>query len=365
MAVAKRPWGWQATVDVGRDPLTGKRRRVSESFATQRLAEQWAARQRPRVVARKGMTVGDLLEDWLAQRAPELSPNTVRGYRGVIDRYLSPGLGTLLLHKLGSAQIDALYAAMRARGLSRATVRRTHACLSGACGQALRHGLVVDNPCELAAALPEQRRTKAQGPDVTAVAQVWGKAGPWLRDVILLAIVTGARRGELCGLTWSDLNGDRLRIARAIAFDGSVLTDARKSPVRVVALPELALVMLARRRAEVMQDCLAAGEPFDPNGWIFTMDRDSSLPANPGRITLAWSRARGDTKVRFHDLRHLSVTSLLNAHISLPNVASRHGHESGNVTLAVYGHADEEVDQQAAQIMGAVARVITGARATS
>lgn len=354
--IAKRGDRWQVTVDLGKDPITGKRRRKAITYATLAEAEdalpELLDEGRARRPAPKGLTVGELLERWLEQIEPERSPNTIRGYRKKVTLYLLPAFGELELSKLTADRIDRLYASLRSRGLAASTIRQTHACLSGACQMAVRYKWLRENPCADAEP-PAIARREVEAPDLAQIRAVFAHLSEDMADAASLAIATGARRGELCGLRWSDVQvvkgGALVTIRRSIGDRLEVIEDYRKSKLRVVAVgPETDLMLEARRKRRRVS---SLGDDY-----VLTEEPGQMIPLKPERLTGRWRDAceKARVKVRFHDLRHLSVTHLLASGISVANVAGRHGHGE-DVMLGTYGHALREVDVRAGQIASALA----------
>lgn len=104
--------------------------------------------------------------------------------------------------------LDALYAPMVHAGKSPSTVRQHHAILSGAFGQAVKWGWCPINVAKMTSPpVVRPKRIVPPTPDqVRAIAKLAEERNPDLAALIMLAAVTGARRGELCALRWSDLD---------------------------------------------------------------------------------------------------------------------------------------------------------------
>lgn len=101
------------------------------------------------------MSLADLLERWLDHVSEQLSPTTVREYRRLVKKLISPDLGKLTLRQVSTQRLDTYYATLaRERGLSPASVRHVHAVMRGALGQAVRWGWIPTNPLPWLAAHP-------------------------------------------------------------------------------------------------------------------------------------------------------------------------------------------------------------------
>ncbi len=174
---------------------------------------------------------------------------------------------------------------------------------------------------------------------------------------LVLAAVTGARRGELVALRWSDLDLERgaLTITRAISegVDGPVEHPRPKTrgSVRRLALDEATVAILAAHRCRHAEAAATCGVSLPGNAFVFSHEPDGSVPWKPGYVSLKFRRLRhsvGLDQVRLHDLRHFVATTLLGAGVDLQTVAGRLGHAGGGrTTLAVYSHFQQAADRNA------------------
>ena len=151
----------------------------------------WPAPGEPRLATR----VGELLEAWFEQAAPDFSPATAKETRGYLDRSLVPGLGGRRLAKLKPGDIDAFYRRLRESGgvngkpLAPATVRRIHGILRRALAQGVRWGWIGVNPAA-SASPPKVPPAKVAPPDPEQLARLLARArgeSPELACYVLVA----------------------------------------------------------------------------------------------------------------------------------------------------------------------------------
>ena len=154
---------------------------------------------------------GQLLDRWLEEcERLDLSPTTIRTYQAQIKRTIRPRLGKLKLSQLTASHLDDLYGAMKDAGKSPKTIRNHHAIISAALHQAVRWGWVRTNVAEQAKP-PRVAHRRVQAPSVDVVRDVIEEAerrDPRLAPFLMLAALTGMRRGELCALRWTDVDLD-------------------------------------------------------------------------------------------------------------------------------------------------------------
>jgi integrase len=299
----------------------------------------------------------------------ELSPTTMRTYRAQIKQTIRPNLGKVLLSRLTPKHLDDMYGRMKADGLSPKTIRNHHAIISSALHQAVRWGWVKQNVA-IKAKPPRISQRRIAAPSVDAVRRVIEAAeqrDPRLAPLLVLAALTGLRRGELCALHWTDVDVKRgeLEVSKSIVVIPRGLAEktTKTDRSRKIALDEVGVALLTNHRAKVEEWALKAGVVVPPDAYVFSHAVDGSRPFRPDNVTGFFSRVResvGLPNVRLHDLRHFTATQLIGAGVDVRTVAGRLGHSDPSVTLRVYSHALEERDRAAAAIMGRVLVPTTG-----
>jgi integrase len=354
---------WKLRVYAGRDPVTGKDRVVEKGMrATKRAAEaalrKLAAEVDEGTHAGTDGTLAQLLERWMAQYTPDWSPTTAARYEQLCRVHILPALGSMPLAKLRQTHLNDLYAAITAKGLEQSTVRKVHNLLRRALSVAVEWGWLNTNVA-LRAKRPKPKKAPITPPSDDQVAAVVAQALKGQRPnrdlvvLLTLAAATGARRGELCGLRFSDFDQERreLFVGRSVAQVGAQLTvkGTKGERQRRISLDEATAGVLAdyleRKRSAMVR---AVADPF-----MFATELDGSKPWPPARITRNWTNLRaraGVPGVRLHDLRHAHVTLLLALGVDVRTVAGRVGHANAATTLGIYGHFMPAADRAAAEL---------------
>jgi integrase len=380
--IRRRGNRWQVTVYAGTDAVTGRERRVTRSVPAkpgQRQPSREARALEARLLVDVGagehrdaqVTVTELLDAWLEQAGPDLALTTLHGYQRYIRRNIAPALGNVRLDRLTTAMLDRLYRELRASGgvggqpLSPATVRQIHAVLHRALGQAQRWGWINKNPAALASP-PKLVRKEIRPPPPDQVGRILTAAreeDPLLGLAVWLAAVTGARRGEMCGIQWADLDLDTgtLVIRHSIVELGHklIVKPPKTHQVRRIAVDDTTIGMLRTRHAEQARIALACGVQLDPLAYVLSESADGLAPLHPNLLSDRFRRVvrRLGVTCRLHDLRHWHVTQALGAGLPVRDVAERVGHASAQMTLDVYGHAISGADRRAA---AAIADLLQG-----
>jgi integrase len=364
----RTPGTWRLRVFTGRDGA-GRPVQVTRTFkGTKRQAQSALAKfvsdvesgQAP--LTRDTTTVAELLDRYIEDQMAVLQPGTVRGYRDKARR-LSTSLGPVRLTKLTAQQLDRTYRSWLTEGLSPATVHHCHALLSAAVHQAVRWGIVAAPITDNASPPPLRARTAATTSPATIrklIETAEESRSHVLGAAIALAAVTGCRRGELCGLRWSDLDLEtgRIWVRRAVKHGLDhrqlVVGPTKTHADRCITLDPLALAVLMAHRERVDEIASQVGTVLPPDAYILSVEPDSTQPLKPDSLGQAFRRVaeRVGVNIRFHDLRHFSATQLIGAGTDVRTVASRLGHADPSTTLRVYSHAIADRDKAAAQVLG-------------
>lgn len=182
---------------------------------------------------------------------------------------------------------------------------------------------------------------------------------------VALALATGARRGELCALSWADIDFElrTLLISRSVAqTKGRVETKGTKTGnVRRLTLSQWALNALRRQRTLQAHDKLKAGGAYVDEGAVFADELGRRV--TPMAATKAFARiarAAGVSSTRLHSTRHTAASHLIAGGVDVRTTAGMLGHTSPTVTLTSYAHLIGDSQREAADVLGARLERIAG-----
>lgn len=369
---------WEFIVDIGRDPVTGRRRQKSKSgFATKKDADS-ALHEFIRYIEGGGdpspprIGLAAYLSRWVDyQRTRGIRSRTLYGYEGYIRREVLPVIGGLQLIKLRPGHVRLVLNRMQQRGLAAATIAQVRGLLGSALRQAVEDGLITANPVASVKRVP---RRETHWPTAAEVSELLKESRGTLWEVpILLAAVTGARRAEVLGISWGDvdLRAGTVSIRRGVQVVRDPLREntvafmplKTKRSHRVVRLPPFALERIRRHRREQLERRSACGEqwrdPVDELGRPVSLvcDRGDGFLLYPDSFTGAFKRlarqAGMHPSTRLHDLRHAVATELGRRGVHPVIVSAVLGHASPAFTVAVYQHAWQEGPAEAAAALEA------------
>lgn len=313
-------------------------------------------------------TVGQFLDDWIEAVRPSLRPSTHASYAKNVRVHVSPRLGAVPLRSLDAGHLSTLYGQLlvdgnqtTGGGLSPRTVRYVHTIIRRALQDAVAWGRLARNPALVAK--PPTAARAASGPPKAWTAQ---QLGVFLRatrtdpewPVWVVLATTGARRGEILGLRWEDVDLDSgvVRVTHSLThLAGRVTLDSPKTAGsrRRVVLDTRTMGVLRQRRVQQAADRLAAG-PAWANQWGLVFTSPLGWPISPHDFSLRFVRrvrAVGlDLPVLSpHGLRHTWASVALTEGVHPKVVQERLGHASIAITLGIYSHALEGLDGGAAE----------------
>jgi integrase len=389
--VRKHHGGYEVRVSAGTDPVTGRRMvlngtaptvREAEKLRTKLLAEADAFKS-----SRTNASLGYLLDRWLPQH--DVDENTRESYESLIRVHIRPGLGDVPLTTLvrkSTETVEQFYGELRrcrercdgrtlidhkadgehdcteagcrphiCRPLAAATVCRVHAVLSAACGAALRWGWIPYNPMD-AVRQPSKPKPSPHPPTPAQTARLVEEAtqqDPEWGLYLWLAVVTGARRGEMLALRWThlDLDAGVMEVRRNYVWERE--KDPKNHQMRRLSLDAATIELLREHQAECAKTFALAGERLDPSTFVFSAAADRSRPRYPSSMSQRFRRLadRLGIEAHLHTLRHYAATELLTAGVDLRTVAGRLGHGDGSITLRHYAAWVSHADQRAASIL--------------
>ena len=274
---------------------------------------------------------------------------------------IAKDLGAKDLRKLNASDLDAFYDRLNRRGLSATSVRRYHAVCSAALNQGVKWGLLERSPAAQASP-PSIERNEPDAPTPEEIKLLIERAeekDPELATLLFVAATTGCRRGELCGLRWSDVDREKglLLVRRSVSdLPGRVeIRSTKTGHIRKMALDSATLSVLELLWGRAVAHCAAVGTSLDADAYLWSSSPDYRSPLRPGGVTTRFIALRNDlglTHIRLHHLRHFAATVMLAGGVDVRTVAGRLGHSRPTLTLQTYAHVMDMSDRRAAEVIG-------------
>jgi integrase len=300
-------------------------------------------------------TVGEYAREVIKRRrAGGLKATTLANYERYVLQDICPSLlGQMRLTDVKRAHVNAWVADLAAaRGAT--TVRRALATLRMIFSTAVRDEIIPANPA-LNVDKPAVSDSPVAAWEPEHIAEFLQRcARHRLGSLFELAIYTGMRRGEICGLHWGDVDLVARKITvrhNRVSVDGRVQesTTKTRSGRRTVPLSDAATAGLLAWQLRQAAEAEAAQEAWVGDGHIFTMDDGRALDPNYVTRTFEKIRLQGEPlpELTFHGLRHTAASLMLAAGADIAVVSKLMGHASISITADVYAHLVAAVGQNA------------------
>jgi len=284
---------------------------------------------------------------WIEYKKPNLRASTWSVYEGHTRNHFAD-FSHMRIDRITTNRIEKFIADRQNEGMNISTIRKILVSLGQILQYAVRHRYIDFNP------LREAEKPRGQGnendPDneIIILSPVQIKAlldsvsNQKYRVLIMLAIMSGARQGEILGLKWSDIDWINNQIHIRRTFNNQQFFDVKtKSSRRSIDLGPAMITELKKWRLACPPTKLdlvfpnKSGNAINHNNMVYRhFDpalRKAELP-----------------KMRFHDLRHTKASLMIEQGENLKYIQAQLGHSNPTVTLNVYAHLMKPVNQEAA-----------------
>jgi integrase len=298
-------------------------------------------------------TLSQYAQAWMKNIEYERKPSTAAFYSQYLRLYVLPKFGARRLDGIKRDEVKGFIGDLRARNLSKNTIRLALTTLRTVLNAAIEDSLLEQNPAQRLGRFVKSEKSKREATSLTPheAGQLLAAAKERLPfshyALLLMALRAGLRQGELAGLQWSDLHfGDGfgsseryLLVQRGYdrRWSRSMLTPKSHKSRRVDMSRDLRQTLLTLRQAAAEK--LHGSASLD-NDLVFPSEAGTPIEMNNfyARVFQPLLKQAGLRKIRFHDLRHTFGSLLIQTGASLAYVRDQMGHSSIQITVDVYGH---------------------------
>jgi integrase len=310
------------------------------------------------------MTLGEWLDKWLDEYMMfTLRESTIEGYRCMAEHQIKRFIGNKQLTSLTTADVQRFYNKVKKEGrakphpiygyeLSNTMVRKVHMLLHQALDVAVKERLIVRNPTD-GTTIPKKTTTEKQVLDDGQLERFMEaiKEEPYWNDFFYVEVMTGLRRGEICGIKWSDINFTEgtLSVKRSIgtkAGGGVTIGETKTGAgVRTITMPPSVATLLQEKQADAISE------------WVFPHYTNQSDPLHPSS---AYRKLKTILKnielplMRFHDLRHTLATHATDGGVDPKTLAGILGHTDASFTLDTYTHVTGDMQRNAMTVVNSM-----------
>ena len=319
------------------------------------------------VIEGKALKFSEFTDIWKRDYASkELAPATVKRYYRMLDTRILPYFGRMYINKIKPTDIMRFYDLLSKdtqlerkkntkivktkKPLSRKTILEHHRLIHAMLTKAVYWQVIVSNPADRVQP-PKVIKTKRKCYDdvqckylLSNLSQL-GEDKIKFKVAIALAIFTGARLGELAGLSWSDidLNNGIIHINRSSQYisELGVFTKVPKteSSIRDIAIPDFVVSLLNEYRTWYDNQNFVCNDLNSNLECLFV--QSNGKPMHPSTISKWFKKFIQDIGlpvINFHGLRHTNASLLISQQIDVAIVAARLGHAQISTTLNFYVH---------------------------
>lgn len=307
-------------------------------------------------IAAPGITFERFGNDWLNEINGALKPTSVRFYRSNLRTHILPVIKNQIVEEFNRNHCKDIIKALREKNVSRAVMKGALRTLSALLSHAVDHGAIRANPAlrlgkfvKMVPGTVEHVKplTAVQTEQLLAATQALD-TDLWL--LVLTAVRTGLRMGEIIGLQWGDLDLDAkaLWVRRAVSF--GYLGTPKNHQQRRVDLSTKLVEALSKRKGI---------SPVAGDDWVFPEAEGRRWDESRLRKRFARIRRRAELgrDLRFHDLRHTYASLLLERGVSIIYVKEQLGHGSIKLTVDTYGHLVPGSQRATVDLLDEAARV--------
>lgn len=322
----------------------------------------------------------DLVEDWREKHAATLAIRTQQGYESNLNLRILPHFGHMKASNIKKIHVQNFFDEIKKDGvrldgkqnkLSSSHINNHHTLLSSIFTFAVDRGYFKDSPIKGVKKLKAEKKKMNiyEKSDIAELVNRLDTTPPMWRSLVILAVISGARAGELVGLEWKHVNFERetIRIEQALTLkkgEGVKVKSTKTDRSRIVSVPASILQLLKELKHEKNKAKLQAAELWErewegvERDFVFTAPNAFGRPLRPDSVSQWWERflkKHSDLKfINFHGLRHTSVSILIDQNTPMKVISERVGHAKIGTSMDIYGHLLEEADKKAAASMDKV-----------
>ena len=311
----------------------------------------------------KKVRLSEWLDIWLEEYVkPSNKPLSYSTYKSRIDTHIKRELGKVTLSNLTPTHVQTFYNnLLRKEGLKPKTIKNIHGILHKAMHQAMILRYIGHNPCD-ACTLPRVEKKEITPLSESEIAAFLEEInnGEMLKDLFTVALFTGMREGEICGLPWSAVNFKdgtitvKQQLCREKIKGGQhYIATTKNDKTRTLTVAPFVMDILRNVKREQLTNQMMFGTAWQNEfNLVFTNPQGHFIvPQTALKRFKAVATKIGRPDARFHDLRHTYAVTALQEGDDVKTVQQNLGHATASFTLDVYGHVSEKMKKESAERM--------------
>lgn len=320
------------------------------------------------------VTLDSWFDVWLnVHKKKSIKESTQIRYDDFYQRYIKQQLGKQKIGNISPLTLERLFQSMADKDYSTKTIHDVYNILNAMFKYAMHNRLIVFNPCS-GVCLPKTKTKDIRVLSIEEQKEVVKHAkGRLHENLIITALGTGMRAGELLGLTWDDVDFRKREIsvsktlvhikdAQTGKYTFKYQTPKTKNSTRIVPMQESVYRALKRQHVQ-LKEMQMQGSNWEPTAGfeklVFVGMYGKPITVHTFQVALNWiessinkerMKIAKETKMPYepiphfypHALRHTFATRCFEAGIEAKVVQGYLGHFSISITLDLYTHVTND-----------------------
>ena len=311
-------------------------------------------------VNKSKITMKELLEEWLKYSKDIWSPKTYIA-NAHWSEVINKSIGHIKLQDINVKILEDFYKELRENtSYSDKTIQHFYTIINTSLKKAIIWGYILNNPNSFIEK-PKVRKKEIQcysPEEVEKLLECINKEPLKYQAIIYLAIDSGARRGEIVGLTWNDIDFKKqtLNINKSVQYTKELgifeKTTKTETSDRIIYLSSKTIGILKAYQKEQLENKLKLGSKWKNSKRIFTTILGGDMhPDTPSQILEKIIKKYNLKRISFHGLRHTSISLQISSGIQAQIISKRAGHSSVSTTHSIYSHFFDNEFKEVAKAM--------------
>lgn len=317
-------------------------------------------------VNKSKITMKELLEEWLKYSKDIWSPKTYIANAHWCE-IINKSIGHIKLQDINVKILEDFYKELRENTTySDKTIQHFYTIITTSLKKAIIWGYIVNNPNSFIEK-PKVRKKEIQcysPEEVEKLLECIKNECLKYQAMIYLAIDSGARRGEIVGLTWNDIDFKKqtLNINKSVQYTKELgifeKTTKTQTSDRIIYLSNKTIEILKAYQKEQLENKLKIGNKWEDSKRMFTTIVGGDMhPDTPSQILEKIIKKHNLKRISFHGLRHTSISLQISSGIQAQIISKRAGHSSVSITHSIYSHFFDNEFKEVASAMNNILSV--------
>lgn len=342
------------------NPVTGKKKRLTKTFTGETRQQVLKKLHEFQYKSSIGVinplspstTVLQFMPRWEIIKAAQVKETTLNTQKALLNNTLIKYYGAKAIKDITPSMLNTLFLSLLNEGKESKTVNLIKVIISNFFTWARREKIIAVNPCQDTIKIKANEYSEANNINPLTQEQIktylsYLKTAPtpypYTYELIRTALETGARKSELLGLRFPDLDVDKgtISISRT-RTQNEITTPKSKTSIRTISV------------GRDLIELLMSMDHTAPDSFVFHKMGAEWTPISIGYPNLLLKETlskAGLPKCRFHNLRHTNATLLISRGVNIKTVSKRLGHSSVVITLDTYAHFVPETDKAASELI--------------